>query len=107
MHLLSGRMQTRLRPGFLALRPARRPYRAYSRRGLAGRPVGTNINDLQETAPQAYAARVKRGGTLNYFLDSAFRDAAMALGRQSPILAALTTDICLFHTAVGALGQGY
>lgn len=69
--------------------------------------IGTNIRDVQETAPKAYEARIKRGGTLNCFLDPAFRDATMALGRTSLILAGLTTDICLYHTAVGALGEGY
>jgi nicotinamidase-related amidase len=69
--------------------------------------VGTNLKDIQETAPKAYAARIKRGGTLNTFLDPAFRDAVRALGRPTLIMAGLTTDICLFHSVVGALGEGY
>ena len=69
--------------------------------------IGTNIKDVQETAPAAYAARVKRGGTLNCFLDPAFKSAVAKLGRKSLILAGLTTDICLFHTSVGALKEGY
>ena len=69
--------------------------------------IGTNIKDIQDTAPVAYAARVKRGGTLNCFLDPAFTAAAKALGRKQLILAGLTTDICLFHTAVGAVEAGY
>ena len=69
--------------------------------------IGTNITDIQELAPAAYARRIKRGGTLNTFLDPSFRDAVRDLGRQKLILAGLTTDICLFHSAVGALDAGY
>ncbi len=69
--------------------------------------IGTNIKDIQDLAPAAYAARVKRGGTLNCFLDGDFRAAAEALGRRKLILAGLTTDICLFHSAVGAIDAGY
>lgn len=69
--------------------------------------IGTNIKDIQELAPDAYAARVKRGGTLNAFLDPAFVEAVKGLGRSNLILAGLTTDICLFHTARGAIEAGY
>ena len=69
--------------------------------------IGTNIKDVQELAPDAYAARVKRGGTLNAFLDAAFVEAVKGLGRSNLILAGLTTDICLFHTARGAVEAGY
>jgi nicotinamidase-related amidase len=69
--------------------------------------IGTNITDIQELAPEAYAARVKRGGTLNAFLDPAFVAAVRGLGRSNLVLAGLTTDICLFHTARGAVEAGY
>ena len=69
--------------------------------------IGTNIADIQELAPDAYARRFKRGGTLNCFLDANFVSAVAGLGRQKLILAGLTTDICLFHTAVGAIDAGY
>jgi|tagenome__1003787_1003787.scaffolds.fasta_scaffold20904070_2 isochorismate hydrolase len=69
--------------------------------------IGTNITDIQELAPDAYAARVKRGGTLNGFLDPAFVEAVKGLGRSNLVLAGLTTDICLFHTARGAIEAGY
>ena len=69
--------------------------------------IGTNIKDIQELAPDAYAARVKRGGTLNAFLDPAFVDAVKGLGRSNLILAGLTTDISLFHTSRGAVEAGY
>lgn len=69
--------------------------------------VGTSIAGIQEVAPTAYANRVRRGGTLNCFLDPDFTAAVRALGRPKLIMAGLTTDICMFHTAVGALGEGY
>lgn len=69
--------------------------------------IGTNIKDIQELAPTAYARRIPRGGTLNIFLDPSLVDAVRALGRQKLVLAGLTTDICLFHSAVGALESGY
>ncbi len=69
--------------------------------------IGTNIKDIQETAPTAYANRIKRGGTLNCFLDPQFRAAVAGLDRKHLIMAGLTTDICLFHSVVGALNAGY
>ena len=69
--------------------------------------IGTNIKDIQELAPEAYANRVKRGGTLNGFLDPGFSARVEGLGRHKLILAGLTTDICLFHSTVGALDAGY
>lgn len=69
--------------------------------------VGTSIKGIQELAPEAYANRVSRGGTLNCFLDPKFTEAVAALERKNLIMAGLTTDICLFRTAVGALDAGY
>ena len=69
--------------------------------------IGTNIKDVQQLAPAAYAKRVKRGGTLNCFLDPAFVAAVQATGRKNLIIAGLTTDICLMHTVEGALRAGY
>jgi hypothetical protein len=43
--------------------------------------VGTNIKDIQETAPDAYAKRIKRGCTLNCFLEKTFADAVKATER--------------------------
>lgn len=69
--------------------------------------IGTNIKDVQELAPRAYADRIKRGGTLNCFLDPGFVAAARRLDRKVLIMAGLTTDICLFHSVVGALQAGF
>ena len=69
--------------------------------------VGNTIKDIQDLAPKQYAARIKRGGVLNCFLDTAFKNAVKATGRKNLIIAGLTTDICLMHTVEGALREGY
>ena len=69
--------------------------------------IGTNIKGLQEVAPHAYENRIKRGGTLNCFMDKAFSDAVKKVGKKNIIIAGLTTDICLFHSVVGAIDEGY
>ena len=69
--------------------------------------VGATIQDVQTLAPKAYEKRVKRGGTLNCFLEKPFADAVKATGRKNLIIAGLTTDICLMHTVEGALAAGY
>lgn len=69
--------------------------------------IGTNIKDVQEVAPVAYKNRIKRGGTLNCFLDKNFSAAVKAIGKKNLIIAGLTTDICLFHTVEGAIAAGY
>ena len=70
-------------------------------------PVGPNIKDIQELAPEAYAKRIQRGGTLSAFLDPAFDKAVKATGRRNLIIAGLTSDICLMHTVESALREGY
>jgi nicotinamidase-related amidase len=69
--------------------------------------VGTTWEDIQTLAPVQYAARVKRGGTINCFLDPNFSAAVKALDRKKLIICGLTTDICLLHTVQGALRNGY
>ena len=69
--------------------------------------VDPNIKDIQELAPDAYAKRIRRGGTLSAFLDPAFDNAVKATGRKNLIIAGLTSDICLMHTVESALRKGY
>ena len=69
--------------------------------------VGATWEDIQHLAPTQYAARVKRGGTINCFLDANFKNAVKATGRKNLIIAGLTTDICLMHTVQGAVREGY
>ncbi len=62
---------------------------------------------LQETMPQAYAARVRRVGLVNAWTDRNFVDAIEKTGRRQLIMAAVTTDICLVFPAISAVEQGY
>ena len=69
--------------------------------------LGTTIEEIQHAAPVAYERRVRRGGTLNAFLDPAFVDAVKALNRPNLLMAGLTTDVCLANTAMSAVEAGY
>ena len=69
--------------------------------------VGPTWEGIQTAAPVQYASRIKRGGTINCFLDPGFDKAVKATGRKKLIICGLTTDICLLHTVQGALRNGY
>ncbi len=69
--------------------------------------VGATIPGLQEVAPEAFAARFKRGGILCCFDQPELAAALKATGRTNLILAGLTTDICLFWAARAAVELGY
>ena len=69
--------------------------------------VGPTYEGIQQVAPIAYSNRVKRGGTINCFLDSNFNQAAKNLGRKKLFIGGLTTDICLLQTVKGALNNGF
>ncbi len=69
--------------------------------------VGLTFEDVQKLAPTQFANRIKRGGTINCFLDDNFKAAVKSLGRKKLIICGLTTDICLLHTVQGALRNEY
>jgi nicotinamidase-related amidase len=69
--------------------------------------VGPTLPEIQEVAGDAFANRFKRGGALSCFDDNSLQAHVKELGRPNIILAGLTTDICLFWAAVGALDLGY
>jgi nicotinamidase-related amidase len=69
--------------------------------------VGATYEGIQDVAPKQYANRVKRGGTINCFLDPNFNQAVKHLGRNKLFIAGLTTDICLLQTVKGALNNYY
>ncbi len=69
--------------------------------------VGLTWEGIQQAAPEQFAARIKRGGTLNCFLDPKFKAAVKNLNRQNLIICGLTTDICLLHTVATAIELGY
>ena len=69
--------------------------------------VGPTVADIAEVAPDAYAARFKRGGILSCFDQPELTAALQATGKTNLILAGLTTDICLFWAARDAIRLGY
>jgi nicotinamidase-related amidase len=69
--------------------------------------VGLTWEGIQEVAPKQFAARIKRGGTLNCFIDPDFKTAVKNLNRKNLIICGLTTDICLLHTVTSAIELGY
>ncbi len=62
---------------------------------------------LEEIAPDAFAARVKRPGVVNCWDDSAFADACRNTGRKHLIMAGITTDVCLAPPAISASAEGF
>ena len=69
--------------------------------------VGPTIEDIQQVAPEAFAARFKRGGILSCLDQPELAAALKATARKNLILAGLTTDICLFWAARDAVRLGY
>lgn len=69
--------------------------------------LGTNLDGIQSAAPNAYASRIRRAGTLNAFDDPAFTSAVADLNRPNLVIAGLLTDVCLFNTVVSAVDAGY
>ena len=69
--------------------------------------VGPTWEGIQKLAPTQYANRIKRGGTINCFIDPKFNAAVKALDKKKLIICGLTTDICLLHTVQVALRNGY
>ena len=69
--------------------------------------LGTTLPEIQQAAPRAYRNRIRRAGTMDAFLDPAFVAALKALGRKNLVMAGLTTDVCLWHSAFSANEAGY
>ncbi len=62
---------------------------------------------LQQAAPDAYKARVKRVGIVNAWADPNFSRAIEATGRKNLIMGGITTDICLVFPSISAVQLGY
>jgi len=74
----------------------------------------TNVNvqgplmpELEEIAPAAFAARVKRQGVVNAWDDPAFADACRAAGKKNFVMAGVTTDVCMVGPAISATAEGF
>lgn len=74
----------------------------------------TNVNvqgplmpELQQIAPEAFAARIKRTGVVNAWDDPAFADACRNTGKRNFVMAGVTTDVCMVAPALDAVAEGY
>ena len=68
---------------------------------------GLLLDDLQQLAPDAYAARVKRPGVVDAWRFEPFKQAVEATRRRRLIMAGLTNDVCTVYPAVSAVEAGY
>ncbi len=68
---------------------------------------GLLLDDIQDIAPDAYAARVKRPGTVDCWLYEPFKQAVLATGRRKLIMAGLTNDVCIVYPAMSAVEDGF
>lgn len=67
---------------------------------------GPLLDGLQQIAPEAYAARVKRPGVVDCWLYEPFKKAVLATGRKKLIMAGLTNDVCVVFPAISAVEDG-
>src|SRR5277367_3883902 len=58
---------------------------------------------LQQVAPEAFAAHVKRLGIVNAWPDPNFKVAVAATSRKQLVMAGVTTDICLVFPSIDAV----
>ena len=68
---------------------------------------GPLMPELAELLPEAFAARVRRGGIVNAWEDESFRKAVEATGRKNLAVAGVTTDVCLVFPTISATREGY
>ncbi len=68
---------------------------------------GPLFPELQDILPDAFAARIKRGGTVDSMADPDFAAAFEATGRKKLIMACLLTEVCVVYPALSAIEDGY
>ncbi len=62
---------------------------------------------LTSSAPEAFAARIRRTGVVNAWDDEAFAGACRQTGRRNFVMAGVTTDVCMVSPAISALEEGF
>ena len=68
---------------------------------------GLLLPELAEILPDAYAARIKRGGIVDAFDDPDFAAAVKSTRRKKLIMAGLLTEVCVIYPALNAKDEGY
>ena len=68
---------------------------------------GPLMPELEEIAPAAFAARIKRKGVVNAWDDEDFAAACRATGKRHFVMAGVTTDVCMVGPAISAVQEGF
>tara|TARA_R110002110_G_scaffold415612_4_gene651945 strand:- start:21351 stop:21953 length:603 start_codon:yes stop_codon:yes gene_type:complete len=68
---------------------------------------GPLFPELEPILPEAFAARIKRGGTVDSMAEPDFAKAVKATGRKKLIMARLLTEVCVVYPALSAVEDGY
>jgi len=68
---------------------------------------GPLFPELEQILPEAFATRIKRGGTVDSMADPDFAAAVKATGRKKLIMAGLLTEVCVVYPALSAIEDGY
>jgi len=68
---------------------------------------GPLFPELANILPDAFAARIKRGGTVDSMADPDLAAAVQATDRKKMIMAGLLTEVCVLYPALSAVEDGY
>jgi len=68
---------------------------------------GPLMAELEDIAPEEFAARIQRRGVVNAFDDEDFAAAVKATGRGNLVIAGVTNDVCTVFPTLTALQDGY
>ncbi len=68
---------------------------------------GPLFPELADILPEAFASRIKRGGTVDSMADPNFAAAVQATGRKKLIMAGLLTEVCVLYPALSAVEDGF
>ncbi len=67
----------------------------------------TLMPELADLLPEAFAARVKREGIVNAWIDPNVRAAIARTGRRQLVMGGVTSDACLIYPAISAAEAGF
>ena len=74
---------------------------------LEERTQGPLMGELEDVAPDEYAARVRRQGVVNALDDPNFAAAVQNSGRPNLVVAGVTNDDCTIYPTLSARAQGF
>ena len=68
---------------------------------------GPLMPELEEILPEEYSKRIRRGGVVNCWEDGEFSGPVKETGRQTLVMAGVTTDVCLAPPAISAASDEF